>query len=157
MFQLLVRIYFSHCIMLGHQDQLLCPLLIGILDNFISVSKQSLSMQTTTMYARYPLKVIQAMLENIRGYLTYIDWYGDVPLFWVPFLGCFRIFGYLFQLFPDFWVSFFLVQFDFFRNNPHFWVLILILYFEWHCGILPALVSYFLQSDLKHSCKREWQ
>ena len=85
------------------------------------------------MYARYPMrfssiawKVIQAMLENLRGYLAYIDWYGDVPLFWVPFLGCLRIFGYLFRLFPDFWVSLFLVQFDFFSNNPHFWVLILI-------------------------------
>ena len=128
--------------MLEHQDQLLYPLLIGILANFISVSKQSLSMQTTAMYARYPLrfssiawKVIQAMLENLRGYLAYIDWYGDVPLFWVPFLGCFRIFGYLF---PDFWVSSFLVQFDFFRNNPHFWVLILIFYFKWHCGMLHA-------------------
>ena len=52
------------------------------------------------------------------------------------FGGCFRIFGYLFRLFPDFWVSFFgyfrifgyhsLVKFDFFQNNPDFWVLILI-------------------------------
>ena len=81
MFQLLARIYFSHCIMLEHQDQLLYPLLIGILENFISVSKQSLSMQTTAMYARYPLrsssiawKVIQAMLENLRGHLAYINW-----------------------------------------------------------------------------------
>ena len=39
------------------------------------------------------------------------------------FLGCFRTFGYLFRLFPDFWV-----KFDFFRNNPDFWVLILIFY-----------------------------
>ena len=30
--------------------------------------------------------------------------YGDVPLFWVLFWGCFQIFGYLFGLFPDFWV-----------------------------------------------------
>ena len=115
----------------------LYPSLIGILEKFISVSKQSLSMQTIAMYARYPLrfssiawKVTQAMLENLRGYLAYINWYGDVPLFWVPSLGCFRIFGYLFRLFPDFCVSFFLVQFDFFRNNPHFWVLILIFYFK---------------------------
>ena len=79
MFQLLVRIYFSHCIMLEHQDKLLYPLLIGILENFISVPKQSLSMQTTAMYARYPLrfssiawKVIQAMPENLRGHLAYI-------------------------------------------------------------------------------------
>ena len=66
--------------MLEHQDQLLYPLLIGIFENFISVSKQSLSMQTTAMYARYPLaffsivwKVIQAMLKNLRGSLEYID------------------------------------------------------------------------------------
>ena len=74
--------------MLEHQDQLLYPLLIGILENFISVSKQSLSMQTTAMYASHPLrfssiawKVIQAMLEDLGGYLAYIDWYRDVPLF----------------------------------------------------------------------------
>ena len=41
--------------------------------------------------------------------LAYIDWYEDVPLFWVPFLGRFRIFGYHF-----------LVQFDFFRNKSRF-------------------------------------
>ena len=45
------------------------------------------------------------------------------------------MFGYLFGLFPDFWVSFFgysqifgyhfLVKFDFFLNNPDFGVLIL--------------------------------
>ena len=50
--------------------------------------------------------------------------------------GCSRIFGYLFGLFPDIWVSFFgysrifgyhfLVKFDFFLNNPDFQVLILI-------------------------------
>ena len=130
--------------MLEHQDQLLYPLLIGILENFISVSKQSLSMQTTAMYARYPLrfssiawKVIQAILENLRAYLPYIEWYGDVPLFWVPFLGCFRIFGYHFCYSRIFGYHF-LVQFDFFRNNPHFWVFILIFYFKWHCGMLPA-------------------
>ena len=38
-------------------------------------------------------------------------------LFW----GCSRIFGYLFGLFPDFWV-----KFDFFKNNSDFGVLILI-------------------------------
>ena len=52
------------------------------------------------------------------------------------FWGCFRIFGYLFGLLPDFWVSFFgysqifgyhfLVKFDFFKNNSDFGVLILI-------------------------------
>ena len=62
--------------------------------------------------------------------------YGDVPLFWVLFWGCSRIFGYLFGLFPDFGVSFFgysrifgyhfLVKFNFFQNNPDFGVLILI-------------------------------
>ena len=63
------------------------------------------------------------------------------------FFGYSRIFGYHF-----------LVQFDFFRNNPDFWVLILIFYLKWHCGMLPAglLLSYFLQSDLKYSCKTEW-
>ena len=43
--------------------------------------------------------------------------YGDVPLFWVLFCGCSRIFGYHL-----------LVKFDFFRNNPDFWVFILIVY-----------------------------
>ena len=52
------------------------------------------------------------------------------------FGGCSRIFGYLFGVFPDFWVSFFgysrnfghhfWVKFDFFKNNPDFGVLILI-------------------------------
>ena len=106
--------YFNNSV--GHYQCRLSSLMlpIDILWNFISVSKQSLSMQTTVMYSRYPLrfssiawKVIQPMLENLRGYLAYIDWYGDVPFFWVPFLGCFWIFGYLFRLFPDFWVSFF--------------------------------------------------
>ena len=84
------------------------------------------------------------MLENLRGYPAYIDWYGDVPLFWVPFLGCFRTFWAPFRLFPDFWVSIFLVQFDFFKNNPHFWVLILIFYIKWHCGMLPARLWFLL-------------
>ena len=52
------------------------------------------------------------------------------------FGGYSRIFGYLFGLFPDFWVSFFgysrifgyhfMVKFDFLKNNPGFGVLILI-------------------------------
>ena len=52
------------------------------------------------------------------------------------FGGCSQSFGYLFGLFPDFWVSFFgysrifgyhfLVKFDFFKNNPDFGVSILI-------------------------------
>ena len=54
------------------------------------------------------------------------------------FLGCSRIFGCLFGLFSDFWVTFlaipgflgiiFLVRIDFFKNDTDFWVLILILY-----------------------------
>ena len=47
-------------------------------------------------------------------------------------------FGYLFLGASGFLGIMFLVQFDFFRNNPHFWVLILIFYFKWHCGMLPA-------------------
>ena len=39
--------------------------------------------------------------------------YGDVPLFWVRFWGCSQIFGYLFELFPDFWVSSFWLFLDF--------------------------------------------
>ena len=54
--------------------------------------------------------------------------YGGAPGFLGTFLGYSQIFGYLFGLFPDFWVSSFLVKFDFFRNNPDFWVLILIFY-----------------------------
>ena len=52
------------------------------------------------------------------------------------FWGCSQIFGYLFGLFPDFWVSIFwlfpyfwisfLLKIDFFQNNPDFEVLILI-------------------------------
>ena len=57
------------------------------------------------------------------------------------FLGCSRIFGYLFGLFPDFWVSFFLV------ND----ILSMTL---WNVAC-RALVSYFLQSDLTYSCKKQ--
>ena len=46
---------------------------------------------------------------NARKCQRVTDWYEDVSLFWVSFLGRFRIFGYHF-----------LVQFDFFRNNPDF-------------------------------------
>ena len=51
--------------------------------------------------------------------IPYIAWYGDVPLFWVPFSAI-----------PAFLGIIFLVQFDFFRNNPDFWVLSLIFYFK---------------------------
>ena len=64
--------------------------------------------------------------------------FGGASGFLGTFLGYSLIFGYLFGLFSDFWVPFwaipgllgiiFLVKFDFFRNNPDFWVLILIFY-----------------------------
>ena len=72
------------------------------------------------------------------------------------FWGCSRIFGYLFGLFPDFWVSFFgysrifgyhfLLKFDFFQNNPAFWVLISIFLSMtlWNVAC-RALVSMILQ------------
>ena len=72
------------------------------------------------------------------------------------FWGCSWIFGYLFGLFPDFWVSIFgysrtfgchfLVKFDFFRNNPDFGVLILIFpsMTLWNVAC-RALVSMILQ------------
>ena len=44
------------------------------------------------------------------------------------FLGCFRIFGYLFWVIPGLLDVIFLVKFYFFRNNPDFWVLILTFY-----------------------------
>ena len=64
-------------------------------------------------------RTVSNFLEELRGgggsnLLMLLMLYGDVllflgalPDFWVHFLGCFRIFGYLFGLFPDFWVSFF--------------------------------------------------
>ena len=51
---------------------------------------------------------------------------GDVPLFGYFFWVDPGFLGIIFWLFPDFWVSFFLVKFDFFKNNPDFLVLILI-------------------------------
>ena len=78
------------------------------------------------------------------------------------FFGCSRIFGYLFGLFSDLWVSFFgysrifeyhffFVKFDFFKNNPGFGVLILIYpsMTLWNVDC-RALVSYFLS-------RKEWQ
>ena len=86
--------------------------------------------------------------------------YGDVPLFWVLFWGCSRIFEYLFGLFqdfwvsffglfPDFWVSFFWKKFDFFWNNSDFGVLILIFpsVTLWNVAC-RALVSMILQFSL---------
>ena len=72
------------------------------------------------------------------------------------FWDCSKIFGYLFGLFPDFWVSFFgysrilgyhfLVKIDFFQNNPDFGVLILIFpsMTLWNVAC-RALVSMILQ------------
>ena len=71
------------------------------------------------------------------------------------FGGCSRIFGNLFGLFPDFWVSFlaipgflvsFLVKFDFFQNNADFGLLILIFpsMTLWNVAC-RALVSMILQ------------
>ena len=72
------------------------------------------------------------------------------------FGGCSWIFGYLFGLFPEFWVPFFgysrifgyhfLVKFDFFLNNPDFGVLILIFTSMtlWNVAC-RALVSMILQ------------
>ena len=45
--------------------------------------------------------------EILGGRDLHMSRYGDVPLFWVLFWGCSWITGYLFGLFPDFWVSFF--------------------------------------------------
>ena len=70
--------------------------------------------------------------------------------------GCSRIFGYLYGLFPNFWVSFFgysrifgyhfLVKFDFFQNNRDFRVLILIFpYMTLWNVVCRALVSMILQ------------
>ena len=56
--------------------------------------------------------------------------FGLLLDFWVipGFLGAFfwailRCLGIIFWLFPDFWV-----KFDFLKNNPDFWIFILIFY-----------------------------
>ena len=72
--------------------------------------------------------------------------------------GTCHYFGYLFWSASRFWVPFraipiflgiiLLVQFDFFRNNPDFWILTLIFYFKGYCGMLPAgllLLIFFSQ------------
>ena len=53
---------------------------------------------------------------------------GLIPDLWVPFWAISGFSGIIFWPFPDFWVSFFWVKFDFFKNNPDFLVLILIFY-----------------------------
>ena len=58
--------------------------------------------------------------------------------------------GVIFWLFADFWVSFFLVKFDFFKNNPDFGVLILIFPSMTLRNVAHrALVSYFLCRNVK--------
>ena len=73
---------------------------------------------------------------------------GVLPDFWVPF-----------RAIPIFLGIILLVQFDFFRNNPDFWVLILIFYFKGYCGMLPAglLFLIFFSQNFNYSCKTEWQ
>ena len=81
--------------------------------------------------------------------------------------GCSRIFGYLLGLFSDFWVSFFgysrifgyyfLVKFDFFKNNSDFGVLILIFPSMTVCNVAcRALVSMILQFSFLfyHACAK---
>ena len=71
-----------------------------------------------------------------------------MPLFWVLFGVLMAIAGFLGIVF--------VVRFDFFRNNPDVWVLILIFLSMtlWNAAC-RALVSYFLQSVLTYSCKKE--
>ena len=66
------------------------------------------------------------------------------------FGGCSRIFGYHFLAIPGFLGVIFLVKFDFFKNNPEFGVLILILpsMTLWNVA-RSALVSYFLCRNVK--------
>ena len=59
-------------------------------------------------------------------YFGYI--FGLLLDFWAPFLGYSRIFGYHILAIPGFLGIMFLVKFNFFKNNPDFWVLILIFY-----------------------------
>ena len=132
MFQPLVRIYFSHCIMLEHQDQLLYILyqleFWRIL--YLSLNSHWAWMQTTAINGH-------PSIAGKSQRVTYIHWLiRRCAIILGTFFGYSRIFGYHF-----------LVQFDFFRNNPDFWVLIFIFYFKWHFGMLPAglLLSYFLQ------------
>ena len=53
--------------------------------------------------------------------------YGDVPLFWVLFWAFSDFWGPFWEI-PGFLGIVFMVKFDFFRNNPDFWALILIFY-----------------------------
>ena len=78
--------------MLEGQDQLLYPLPVGILENFISDSEQSLSMNANNSY----LMVIKTMAENLKR-LTCIDRLVQ---------RCAIILGTFFGVLPDFWVNF---------------------------------------------------
>ena len=76
-----------------------------------------------------------------------------VPLFWVApgFLStCFGysqifgyIFGYRFIAIPGFLGIICLVKFDFFKNNPDFWVLLLIFYDIVECCLQGSLFLIF--------------
>ena len=103
-------------------------------DHTIIVQSDSSSQQNSPALPVVSAAVI--LVPGGRG-VTYICHdTGMCHYFGYFFGGCFQIFGYLFGLFPDFWVSFFgysrifgyhfLVKFDFFLNNPDFGVLILI-------------------------------
>ena len=87
-------------------------------------------------YIIYYIARIALVRVRARGVTCICHDTGMCHYFGYLFWGCSFIFGYLFGLFPDFWVSFFgysrifgyhfLVKFDFFQNNPDFGVLILI-------------------------------
>ena len=61
--------------------------------------------------------------SQISGYLS-----GLFPDFWVPFRAIPGFLGVILWPFSDFWYNFLLVKFEFFNNDPDFWVLILIFY-----------------------------
>ena len=73
-----------------------------------------------------------------------------MPLFWVLFWGLLPEFSDHFLAIPGFLGIIFLVKFDFFKNNPEFGVLILILpsMTLWNVA-RSALVSYFLCRNVK--------
>ena len=78
----------------------------------------------------------------ILGTFFWVD-----PGFLSTFLGYSRIFG----------SHFFLVKFDFFKNNPDFLVLILIFIDEIVECFLQGSCFLFLHFDLTYSCRKEWQ
>ena len=85
-------------------------------------------------------------------YFGYIFWVA--PGFLGTFLGYFWIFGNLYFCYSRiFGYNFFGVKFGFFKNNPDFDMLLMML---WNVAC-RALVSYFLHLDLTYSCRKEWQ